>query len=87
MEIEYRDTALEDLEYWKKSGNKQVQKKIEVLLQDILKHPDSGLGQPEKLKHELAGYSSRRIDKKNRLVYRCTDEKIIVLSLRGHYFN
>jgi hypothetical protein len=40
MEIVYTDIALSDIEYWKKSGNKQIQRKISELLKDIVQHPE-----------------------------------------------
>lgn len=61
MEVEFLDNALEDIDYWKKSGNKVVQSKITSLLRSICKTPYSGIGKPEPLKHDLTGYWSRRI--------------------------
>ena len=61
MEIVLMPQAIEDLQFWKASGNKQVQKKISILLNAIAISPYTGIGQPEPLKHELAGYCSRRI--------------------------
>ena len=55
MEIIYKDKALLDIKYWKKSGNKQAQNKISELIKDIIQHPETGIGKPEQLKHELTG--------------------------------
>ena len=55
MEVEYKKKALEDREYWKKSGNVQVQKKILRLIADIRLHPFERIGKPEALKYDLAG--------------------------------
>lgn len=87
MEVIYKDEALKDIAYWKKSGQKTVQLKITKLIEDIKRHPYSGLGKPEALKYELTGLWSREIDKKNRLVYKIADDKLHVLSLRGYYFD
>ena len=54
MEIRFTKTALDDLAYWKKNGNKQIQLKIEALLADIAEHPFTGIGKPEPLRFELA---------------------------------
>ena len=86
MEINFKDTALEDIAYFKKSGNKQIQKKITELIADIMLHPETGLGKPEQLKHEFAGYWSRRLDDTHRIVYRVSNNTLYILSLRGHYF-
>ncbi|MDP2067926.1 MAG: Txe/YoeB family addiction module toxin [Lutibacter sp.] len=87
MEIIYSLKALEDINYWKKSGNKAVQKKIAALLADIIVHPYTGLGKPEALKYELSGSWSRRITKIDRLVYSVNIENntIEIETLKGHY--
>ncbi len=87
MEITYSLKALEDINYWKKSGNKAVQKKIAALLADIIVHPYTGLGKPEALKYELSGSWSRRITKIDRLVYSVNIENntIEIETLKGHY--
>jgi len=61
VEIDFLDNALNDIEYWKKSGNKTIQNRITKLLDSISNTPFSGIGKPEPLKHELGGFWSRRI--------------------------
>lgn len=85
MEIEFLGKALDDIDYWKKSGNKTIQKRITKLLQNMSKTPIAGLGKPEQLKHELTGYWSRRITEEHRIVYTLSENKIKVISLRFHY--
>ena len=85
MEIEFTATADEDLDYWKKSGNTSILKKIRLLLESILESPFAGIGKPEPRRFNLTGYWSRRITKADRLVYQVQGEKVIVHSLRGHY--
>lgn len=89
MEIRYTPDALKDLEFWKKSGNKIIQKRIVLLIEDIRKHPFSGIGKPEALKYELAGKWSRRINSEHRIIYQVINKNIIdileILSLKGHY--
>lgn len=62
----------------KKSGNKAAIKKLFTLLDEISQHPREGAGQPEMLKHELAGFWSRRINKEHRIIYSIDDEVLIV---------
>jgi len=50
VEIDFLDQAVEDLEYWKKSGNKTIQSRISKLILNISKTPFSGIGKPEALK-------------------------------------
>ncbi len=89
MEVIYTPKALEDLIYWRRSGNKIVQTKITKLIDAIQQNPYEGIGKPEPLKHNLSGAWSRRITQEHRIVYEVNEkEQIIileVLSLRGHY--
>ena len=85
--LEFTDNALFDIEKHKKSGDKSVLKKIQKLLNELRVHPTIGTGQPEKLKYDLAGLYSRRINKKHRLVYSIDDQivTVYVLSAWSHY--
>ncbi len=85
MEIIFLPQAIEDLIFWKKSGNTQAQNKITLLLKSILENPYEGIGTPEALKHELTGKWSRRINKEHRIVYDVCDNKINIYQLRFHY--
>jgi toxin YoeB len=89
MEIVYAPRALEDIKYWKKSGNKAVQNKIKALLDAIQDNPFDGIGKPEPLKYSLSGAWSRRINEEHRLVYEVIGESetqtITIFSMKGHY--
>lgn len=87
MEIIYADKAKADIEFWKKSGNVAVQRKIIKLISSIEEDPYLGIGKPEQLKHNLSGFWSRRINKEHRLVYKVNEEenRIEILTLKGHY--
>ena len=86
MEIVFTKNALKDLKYWKKQKNKEILLRIESLLNDILKNPFDGIGNPEPLRYQLSGYWSRRITKEHRLIYTIKDGKIIIVTaLRYHY--
>lgn len=87
MEMIFSPQALEDLDYWKKSGNKAIMNKISYLLADIIEHPFTGIGKPEALKYDLSGYWSRRINSEHRLIYSVHNDmiEIYVLSMRFHY--
>jgi toxin YoeB len=85
MEIILLPEADKDLEYWKKSGDKKVLKRIAQLIDSISNSPFEGIGKPEPLKYELSGCWSRRINKEHRLIYEVYDDNILIHSLRGHY--
>lgn len=89
MEISYTPEAINDIEFWKKSGNISITKKISSLIVAIEENPYQGIGKPEQLRHELSGYWSRRINKEHRIVYEVLpdENKVVVLSLKGHYYN
>ena len=86
-QIDILPKADRDIRSYLKSGNKVAYRKIQVLLKELERHPTTGTGQPEQLKHGLSGYWSRRIDKKNRMIYRIEDAlvTVIVVSAIGHY--
>ncbi|MCF0041947.1 Txe/YoeB family addiction module toxin [Dyadobacter fanqingshengii] len=85
--IELTPKALEGIDKLKKSGNKPVLKKIRRLLEELTEHPYTGTGQPEQLKHNLAGFWSRRINQEHRIVYAVDEKKVTVtiISANGHY--
>ena len=78
------DEAWEDYLWWQ-SQDKKILKKINLLLKDIERGGNDGLGKPEPLKGEFEGFWSRRIDSEHRLIYRLVDEIVEILSCKGHY--
>ena len=87
MELKFTTDAKADRDWWKLHGSPATKRKIQRLLTEIEEHPRTGTGKPELLKGDMAGVWSRRIDKKNRILYEILDEIVIVyvLSMRGHY--
>ena len=79
--------AKKDIAFLKKNAGKAVTNKIEKLLLELIEHPRTGTGQTEQLRGERQGQWSRRIDKKNRLIYTINEEvvTVVVISARGHY--
>ena len=81
----FSDNGWADYLYWQQQDRKTL-KKINSLLESIDRDGAlTGLGKPELLKHTENGQFSRRIDEKNRLVYRIDGDRIIVDACRGHY--
>lgn len=67
-------------------ASKSLIKSTHDLIKDIERNGvDKGKGQPEQLKHELSGYYSRRIDQKNRLVYKVVDNQLYIVQYGTHY--
>lgn len=80
----YTSQAKEDLHYWHKHDPK-IAARIEQLIDDIKKHPFSGIGKPEPLRFEKKEYWSRRINREHRLVYKVFRDKLYIAQCRYHY--
>ena len=84
MNKAWQDEAWEDYLYWQ-TQDKKTLKKINQLLKDIDRSAYEGIGKPEALVGNLAGYWSRRIDDKNRIVYKVQSDQIIIVQCGSHY--
>jgi toxin YoeB len=84
MKLIFSEHAWEDYLYWQNT-DKQMLKRINRLINEILRDPFSGSGKPEPLKHGLSGYWSRRINDEHRIVYRPAENAILIAQLRYHY--
>ena len=71
----WSDEAWKDYLYWQKQDKKTL-KRINLLIQDIDRNGYDGIGKPEPLGENWSGFWSRRIDEKNRLVYRIKNDNI-----------
>lgn len=85
MNIMFSQNALEDLDFLQVNLRKDAQRVVK-LLKDISRTPFDGIGKPEPLKGELSGYWSRRVNDKDRLIYKVENSTVFVLTLRTHYF-
>ena len=84
MKIVFLDQGWEDYLYWQ-STDKALLKKINALIKEIERTPFEGNGKPEPLRHNLAGYWSRRINLEHRLVYKIDNDTVIIFQCRYHY--
>lgn len=82
--IAWTKSAWADYLYWQ-SQDKKTLKRINLLIENIMRTPFRGIGKPEKLKDTLSGFLSRRIDDTNRLVYAVDVNQITIISCRYHY--
>ncbi|MGP1470762.1 MAG: Txe/YoeB family addiction module toxin [Schwartzia sp. (in: firmicutes)] len=78
------DEAWEDFEYWTQEDRTTL-KRILRLLQDIERNGYQGIGKPEPLRGDWSGFWSRRIDDKNRLVYRIREGRVEIAQCGSHY--
>ena len=84
MQLVWDEEAWDDYVSWQ-SEDKKTLKKINRLIKDIQSHPFSGVGKPEPLKYDWAGYWSRRIDEQNRLVYKVEENQLKIAQCKTHY--
>lgn len=82
--ISFRERAWQDYLYWQETDKKNL-KRINALIKDIQRNPFDGIGKPEPLKHQFAGFWSRRINDEHRLVYTFIDDELIIVQCRYHY--
>ena len=80
----WQDEAWEDYLYWQ-TQDKKILKRINQILQDIDRNGYLGIGKPEPLSGNLAGFWSIRIDDKNRIVYRSLNNQIEIAQCGSHY--
>lgn len=76
--------AWDDYTWWQSQDRKTL-RRIHALITDCLRQPFEGIGKPEPLRENLAGFWSRRIDDTHRLVYTVDDGALIVIACRYHY--
>ena len=84
MNKRFTENGWKDYVYWETEDRKTL-KRINSLIEDISRNGNSGIGKPEPLIGDLSGFWSRRINEKDRLVYRINGNDIEILSCRFHY--
>lgn len=82
--VAFHQLAFEQYSDWAMT-NKKLFERLRRIITETAKTPFGGIGKPEPLKHELKGYWSRRISDEHRLVYKVTDEQIVIVSCKYHY--
>ncbi|MFI0718674.1 Txe/YoeB family addiction module toxin [Streptomyces sp. NPDC021224] len=84
MKIVFSSRAWEDYLWWQLQ-DRRVLKRINTLVADITRNGNEGIGKPEPLKHGFQGYWSRRITDEHRLIYKVTDDSVLIAQCRYHY--
>ena len=83
-QIAFTNAAWQDYVWWQTQDRKTL-RRINLLVEAVLREPFTGIGKPEQLRENLSGYWSRRIDESNRLVYAVEDDQSVVVGCRYHY--
>lgn len=84
MKITFSEHAWEDYLYWQKTEKKILRRSYQ-LIKEIERAPLDSIGKPEPLKHSLPGYWSQRINDEHRIVYKVTEDALLIAQVRYHY--
>ncbi|HEX2591056.1 MAG TPA: Txe/YoeB family addiction module toxin [Rhizomicrobium sp.] len=89
MKIVWSAYAWDEYVDWQ-ARDSDIAAKINDLIFDIRRNPFSGVGKPEPLKGDFAGFWARRITAEHRLVYRVVgkrgvDQAVEIAQCRYHY--
>ena len=84
MNLVFSRESWEEYLYWQKTDSNTL-KRINLMIQEIMRDPYRGIGKPEPLKHAFQGYWSRRITSEHRIVYKKVGDQIWIAQLRYHY--
>lgn len=83
MRLVFTDEGWEDYESW--VDQRKLLLRINRMIEESRRDPGTGIGKPERLSGDLAGYWSRRIDQEHRLVYTVIAGELVVVQVRYHY--
>jgi toxin YoeB len=84
VKVTFSDDGWEDYLYWQVQDRRTL-KRVNQLIEDISRNENEGIGKPEPLRHEWAGWWSRRITQEHRLIYRVRDSGVEIAACRFHY--
>lgn len=84
MKVTFHDEGWDDYLYWQ-THDRKLLAKINTLIKEGSRTPFTGTGKPEPLRGEFSGWWSRRINEEHRLVYRKTEDGLLIAQCRYHY--
>ena len=89
MRVHFTDDGWDDYLYWARH-DRDIHERLNALIEDARRTPFKGIGKPEPLKGDLAGFWSRRITGEHRLVYavdgtKGKDQRLTIVQCRYHY--
>ena len=84
MRIVFTPNGWADYIHWH-ATDRATLKRVNRLIDDVLRDPTAGIGKPEPLRHAFAGCWSRRISEEHRLVYLVDTDDIVILQTHYHY--
>ena len=84
MKLVWDSNAWEDHLWWQ-TQDRRVLKRINLLIENVVRNGNEGIGKPEALKGDFADYWSRRITDEHRLVYKVLEDEVRIAACRYHY--
>ena len=84
MRLVWSESAWDEYLWWQRQDRK-ILKRINLLIQDIVRNGNEGIGKPEPLRYDFADYWLRRITEEHRLVYKVTNDDVLIATCRYHY--
>jgi toxin YoeB len=84
VKVTFASRAWEDYLWWQ-AQDRRMLKRINTLIADAARNGNEGIGKPEPLKQGFQGYWSRRINDEHRLIYKVTEDSILIAQCRYHY--
>lgn len=84
MRLVFTPHGREDYQHWV-ATDRATLRRVNRLIDDVLRDPFTGIGKPEPLRHVLSGAWSRRISEEHRLVYLVDGDDVVILQARYHY--
>jgi toxin YoeB len=77
VRLGFKQRAFEDLQYWVQA-NPKLAKCLLRFIEEIQRDLFGGTGKPERLRGELSGWWSKRIDQEHRLIYQVEGDRLII---------
>jgi toxin YoeB len=86
VKIVWSEGAWDQYEYWQ-TADRKILRRINLLIRDIMRGDEGGIGKPEQLRGDLSGFLSRRINEEHRLVYTVDidADSLLIAACRYHY--
>ena len=88
VDLRFSSNAWDDYQHWI-TTDRNVLRRLNAVIKDALRSPFEGIGKPEPLKEDLAGWWSRRITDEHRLIYRVAQSAgrpvLEIAACRFHY--
>jgi toxin YoeB len=84
VKLVWQERAWRDYLWWQ-TQDRKVLKRLNTLIEDVVRNGNAGIGKPEPLRHGLQGFWSRRITDEHRLVHRIVADEVQIAACRYHY--